>query len=355
MKIGTRTGVSLAGAVFLSFFVGCDAEIRPLPLGFGPAFERLEALQIKRPLVVGSASIEVASRHPDWFPKAEVFGGKSAMRMYARAAQDPALFRQMHRQNGFDAVWISGDLGTSGPLLDSLVADAEWMVFYVDHQGVVFRRTAVMNGLPLEIGPRDSSGLSRSERARVKAATAVNLSTLRREAEAKRMMAEAKEASSGEVDVRVAQARLDLDDGRWDAALAAASGVLGMSRNYVPALSVRARALYASGQFAEAFNCSRKLVERVGGDPLVLFNHAKIAHELRIFGEEIETLKTLIDVVERDGGWSTGYRIYLGQAYAAMGERDLALRELDAAAVDSGLAPDQRAFVDEALEKLRSR
>lgn len=355
MKAAMKKWIVWAAPFLLSFFLGCDVEMRPLPLGFRPAIQQLEGLQIKRLMVVGSASVEVAALHPDWFPKADVFGGKSAMRMYARAAQDPALFRQMHRQIGFDAVWVSGDLGTSGPLLESLVADDEWIPTYTDHQGVVFRRSSVAKGLPLEIGPTESTGLSRSDLARVKAAIAVNLSALRRGADAKRVLLEAKDASSGEVDVRVAEARLELDDGRWDAALAAVSGALGMRRNYVPALSVRARALYASGRFAEAFSSSRKLVERSGGDPLVLFNHAKIAHELRIFGEEIETLKNLIDVVERDGGWSAGYRIYLGQAYAAIGEGDLALQELNAVAADSSLSADQKAFVEEALEKLRSR
>lgn len=343
------------GAVFVSVFVGCDGGVQPLPLGFGPAMGRLEALQIKRLMVVGSASLEVAFRHPDWFPSAESFGGKSVMRMYARAAQDPVLFRQMHRQIGFDALWISGDSGTSAPLIDSLVNDVDWSPWYVDHQGVVFCRASSGTNPPLEIGPSNQSLLRRSELARVKAAVATHLSALRRVGEARRVMGEAKEASTNEADVWVAEARLELDEGRWESALAAVSKALGMRRNYVPALSVKARTLYALGRFAEAFGYSRKLVERAGGDPLVLFNHAKIAHELRLFGEEIETLKTLIEVVERDGGWVAGYRIYLGQAYAAIGEGDLALKEIDAASVDSSLSPDQKAFVREALEKLRHR
>ncbi len=317
--------------------------------------DRLERFSIRHLMVVGAASLEVASRHPSWFPPSELFGGKSALRMYALAAQNVALFRQMHRQVGFDAVWISGDLGTSGPLFDGLVADSEWVPLYVDHQGVVFRRVAIAKDLSLEVGPGSHPGLSRNGLARVKAAVAANLSALKRDSEARQMIREAREASPAEVDVRVAEARLELDGGRWEAAFVAASDALSMRRNYVPALAVKARALYALGRFADAFGCSRKLVERAGGDPLVLFNHAKIAHELRVFGEEIEILKTLIDVVERDGGWTGGYRIYLGQAYAAIGEGDLALGELNAVSGDSSLSADQKAFVQEALEKLKSR
>jgi tetratricopeptide (TPR) repeat protein len=336
-------------------FAGCEGKVQPLPLGYGPAMDRLEGFSIRHLMVVGAASLEVANRHPNWFPSSELFGGKSALRMYALAAQNVALFRQMHRQIGFDAVWISGDLGTSGPLFDGLVTDSEWVPLYVDHQGVVFRRGVTAKDLPLEVGPGSQRGLSRNGTARVKAAVAANLSALRRDSEARQMIREAREASPGEVDVRVAEARLELDGGRWEAALVAASDALSTRRNYVPALAVKARALYALGRFADAFGCSRKLVERAGGDPLVLFNHAKIAHELRVFGEEIETLKTLIDVVERDGGWTSGYRIYLGQAYAAIGEGDLAFGELNAVSGDSGLSADQKAFVQEALEKLKSR
>jgi tetratricopeptide (TPR) repeat protein len=336
-------------------FVGCDGKVQPLPLGFGPAINRLEGFQIRQLMVVGAASVEVAARHPSWFPPSDKFGGKSALRMYAIAAQDFALFRQMHRQIGFDAVWISGDTGTSGPLFEGLVADAGWTPRYVDHQGVIFRGVAVANDLPLEVGPAVDIRLIGKDLARVKAAVAVNLSALRRKDEARRVMGEAREAFGGAVDVLVAEARLELDEGRWDAASASASRALSKSRNYIPALVVKARALYSSGRFAEAFGYSRKLVERAGGDPLILFNHAKIAHELRVFGEEIDTLKSLIEVVERDGGWSAGYRIYLGQAYAAIGDGDLALREFSVAAQDSRLSPDQKAFVQEALEKLRPR
>lgn len=352
MGFGSLWRLSVACVTLL--LCSCGGEIEPLPLGLKGSLERLQGFGVTRPLVTGIGSVDAASGHPEWFPSADLFGGKSALRMYARVAQDAALFRRLDRQLSFDAVWVSGDPGNSGPLLENLVSESGWVAAYVDHQGIIFRRGEA-GSVGLEVGPRDVGGLRPKELARVKSAIAVQLVALRRFTEARNVIAEARRVSSREPDVWVAEARVELGENRWEAAEAAAEKALGLRGRYLPAMSVRARALYSMGRFADAFIWSRRLVERAAGDPLVLFNHAKIAHELRIFGDEVETLRRLIEVVERDGGWSAGYRIYLGQAYAALGEGESALSEFRSVRGDPGLSVDQQSFVKEALEKLEGR
>jgi len=86
------------------------------------------------------------------------------------------------------------------------------------------------------------------------------------------------------------------------------------------------------------------LLEGSPEDPVMLFVHAKIAHEVRSIQEEIEVLRKLIGFAEREKRSTSSYRVYLGQALAMRGEGEEALRELDAALADPDLPPDQLDF-----------
>jgi hypothetical protein len=113
--------------------------------------------------------------------------------------------------------------------------------------------------------------------------------------------------------------------------------------------------LYFSKRFQEAYALSARLLKDAPEDPLMLFSHAKIAHEVRALEEEILVLRKLIDIAERQGRQTSWYRIYLGQAFGLTGDGEGAERELGAALQDSELPEEQREFASDALARVRSK
>jgi tetratricopeptide (TPR) repeat protein len=140
--------------------------------------------------------------------------------------------------------------------------------------------------------------------------------------------------------------------GEWAPAVAAADRALKADRRNRPALSVKAQGLYFSRKFAAAYELSRELLEDAPNDPVMLFNHAKMAHEVRSFDEEIEILRKLIALAEREKRSSCWYQVYLGQALAIIGQGAEALESFEKALADPELPADQRDFAKSAKAKV---
>jgi len=126
--------------------------------------------------------------------------------------------------------------------------------------------------------------------------------------------------------------------------VAAADKALALDKRYAAAQAVKAQGLYFSKRYEEAYVLSRQLLEGSPEYPVMLFAHAKIAHEVRALEEEVEVLRKLIGFAEREKRSSSSYRVYLGQALAMRGAGEEALAELDAALADPELPPDQVDF-----------
>jgi tetratricopeptide (TPR) repeat protein len=143
--------------------------------------------------------------------------------------------------------------------------------------------------------------------------------------------------------------------GQWKEAVTAADQALSIDSDFIPALACKAQSLYAMKYFSDAYNVSRKLIGELGDDPALLFYHAKIAHEARAYADEIRTLQKLITLAEEQKRPTSGYRVYLGQAYASDGQAEPALEQFAKALSDPELPKEQRTFASESAAMIRSR
>ena len=146
-----------------------------------------------------------------------------------------------------------------------------------------------------------------------------------------------------------------MNRGEWKQGLDAADKALDLDDDFLPALATKAQILFATKQFGEAYDISKGLVEKRPEDPNLLFYHAKIAHEAHAYGAEIEVLEKLIALAERDSRPTSGYRIYLAQAYATDGQAKPSIEQFQRALSDPDLPPEQRDFAEKTLAQVKSR
>ena len=90
-------------------------------------------------------------------------------------------------------------------------------------------------------------------------------------------------------------------------------------------------------------------------DPNVLFKHGQIAHEAHAYKAEIRVLEKLIALAESERRSTTGYRLYLAQAYMAAGQGKPAIDNFTRVLADPELPADQRKFSTESIERIKSR
>ena len=146
-----------------------------------------------------------------------------------------------------------------------------------------------------------------------------------------------------------------LDRGEWREASEQVERALSADADFLPALATKTQLLYGMRRYDEAYVLSSQLIEKMPDDPNLLFYHAKIAHEAHAYKTEVETLTKLIAQANEEGRPIGGYQIYLGQAYAAMGDADHALDAYMLVLDDPDLPDDQRAFARENITRIKSR
>jgi tetratricopeptide (TPR) repeat protein len=231
-------------------------------------------------------------------------------------------------------------------LQEHLLRTRDWTLEWVDPWCLLYRRGKA-EGLTIE-ATRGMAGRFAQEKAGVRAqslsAMAERLVGARRFEEALELIGLAKGADAEEPAVWTAEGSYRLARGELAQAVAAADKALALEKRYAAAQAVKAQGLYFSKRYEEAYVLSRSLLEGSPEDPVMLFVHAKIAHEVRSLQEEIEVLRKLIGFAERERRSTSSYRVYLGQALAMRGAGEEALVELDAALADPDLPPDQLDF-----------
>lgn len=345
-------GLSVA---VLWFFAGCHkGGGDPLVLSPDLALERLAQIQARTVYFNGAAFPALKRAAPGWLPEADRDVTSPRVRSLAQAAQSPRLFRQMDRQEHFDAILLFGDPVQHKPLLEHLIQSGDWALDWVDPASLVYVRGA-QEGISMERIRAVASrweGAPRRQRAEAWAALAERLVAAHRKDAGAEFLLAAREADPGSASVWVAEGNYRLARGEWAKALEAAELALGVDARNRGALSVKAQALYYSKRFKQAYAISAALLQDAPEDPVMLFTHAKIAHEVRSLEEEVEILRKLIGIAEREQRSTSWYRVFLGQALAVSGKGPESLAEFRLALQDPDLPQDQRVFARDAMARV---
>jgi tetratricopeptide (TPR) repeat protein len=305
------------------------------------------ALEAKTLFYNGMASPWVAKERPELAQPARAAA-------FAQAVQDPKLFRKLDRESRFDAIWLCGDPSQFKPLLEHLLETPDFTLAYLDQTSLVFRR----GGGTWDIAQLDTLRANFSapgEQAAFLAGAATRLLGIRRLEDAKRCLEQAQKLDSSSPDVWSGWSTWRMLRGEMPAAVEAADKALALDPDSLPALACKTQALYASKQFSPAFDLSERLVALSPDEPGALFYHAKISHEAHAYYAEIRTLEHLIDLATSSGADVSGYRIYLGQAFAAKGDAESAMDQLSRALVDPELPREQRKFCDNLFNQIKER
>ena len=279
---------------------------------------------------------------------------RSRAAAFAQAAQDPRLFRKLDRELRFASVWLCGDPSQFKPLLEHLLETKDFGLSYLDHTSLVFRRggatweTAKLEALRARFPVA-------SEQAAFLAQAASRLLAIRQPEPARHCLEEAEKLDAAAPEVWSGWSSWRMARGEFPAAIEAADRALALDPDFLPALACKTQILYASKKFSDAYDLSERLLERAPDDPGTLFYHAKIAHEAHAYDAEIRTMKHLIELAARGGASVSGYRIYLGQAYAAKSDAENAMDQLSLALIDTELPREQRQFADELFNQIKER
>ena len=278
-------------------------------------------------------------------------------RNFARAVQLPKFFRQLDRQLRFDTLLLVGNPSEYRPLLEHLVEVKDFAPVYVDHWAIIFKRGATSPWEPAHLDALRArlAVLTPRDQATALAETAVRLGSLRRVEEARGLLDEAQGLDGQSPAMWNGRAVLHSQRGEWKEALGCADRALAGKKEPLAALATKAQALYAIKQFSAAYDLSSELIERVPEDPGILFYHAKIAHEAHAYKAEIAALEKLIAQASAARWPTSGYSIYLGQAYAAVSEAERSVAAFAKALEDDDLPKEQRDFALENIRRIKSR
>jgi len=291
---------------------------------------------------------DLAAARPD------LVAGGTGERAFAQGVQMPEVFRELDHQRQFDAVLLSGDPTTYKPLLKHFGDTKDFVLAWLDNVDLIFRRpgAAAWKEADLTATAGEFKG---EDRARFLSGAATRLVAIGQLPMAKRAL----DAAQGDAkELPEYWTALGLYDGkiaRWQDALDALDRALALDGDYTPALTTKAQILFGSRRFEDAMHITDKVVEEHPDDPSMLFLHATISHEAHSYDREIAALKHLIELAEAQGQSTTGYRIYLGQAYAESGEAMLSLVQFKAALDAPDISAAQKEFAQDCVGKIRAK
>lgn len=276
-------------------------------------------------------------------------------RSFNQAVADAKLFRTLDRKYRFETLLLVGDPSQYRTLLDHLIETKDFTLSYADHTSLVYTRGGAV-WTPAALEPlRKAFAGSKNELAQVLALTGIKLVSAKKETEGKALLEEAGRLDSGLPDVWHGLALYDLERGQLTDALALAEKALKLDAKHLGALAVKTQVYFAAKRFSEAYDLSKQLLERLPEDPNMLFKHAQIAHEAKAYKGEIEALEKLIALAEAEKRPTTGYHLYLAQAYTAAGQGGPAIEHYSKVLADPEAPKEQREFSQDAIERIKSR
>lgn len=326
------------------------------PLLESPAL-LLAGVQAKTLYFNGPAYEWLRSRRPELLAPEDRAGPTDRTRAFAQAVLAPTLFRQADRQQRFDALLFLGDPSQYRPLLEHLVETKDWSLSYVDHWGLVFRRAGGPAWKLADLEPvraRFAAAAAR-DRAMFLAQTGMKLLAAREFTAARQVLEEAAQLDARLPEVWNGLAVWHLQRREYAEAFAEADRALALDPEHLPSLATKSLLLYGTRQFSEAYALSSQLIARLPEDPNLLFYHAKIAHEAHAYTAEVEALKKLIARAEDEDRPLSGYQLYLGQAYLALGDGPGAIDAFMRVLNDPDLPQDQRDFARANISRIKKR
>ncbi len=325
----------LAGILLVGMMFSACSRQGQLPEPVLDAAEVAAALQ-----ALDGGKIFVAVDSLDWFT-GQGFTGWSVpidQHQARRAGLEAEYWRQLDREQRFDAVGFFGTAAESLSLLDHLVKSSDWNPVWVGSSGCLFQRRADPNAWQLS-GAKASASQVR---------WLLNLGKL--QAAAAQIGKLDQELDAGEKNAL--QALLAAEYGEWGKVVQLTSTV-GTRDGETARL--RARALIEQGRGRDAWHLTRELVRGRSVDGPLLFLHARAARAAKAWQAEIEALEKLVSLVESKQAPSARYKVYLAQAHASAGHGEQALVLFRELAQDQSLPPAQRQFVVTALERLEQQ
>ncbi len=276
---------------------------------------------------------------------------------FAQSAHDPRAWRRLDRERRFDTVWLMGDPAEYRPLLDHLRQSPDWKLAYLDPTSFLFRRSTEMLWRPGDLDALKGrfSNHPRREQAAMRVHVAQRLAAIHEMTEAKTLLDEALSLDPTSAPAWTQLACHEALLGRWEAALDASTRALKIDADYPPAMAAHANALFAFGKFSQALGVTRKLVKISPRDGPTLYLHAKVTNAAKAHTEEVEVLKTIIEINTERHLPVSSWQVFLGQAYAATGQAVPALEAFDAALSNPDLSDAEREFAEKGVERLRGR
>ena len=278
-------------------------------------------------------------------------------RSFVQAAQNPTLWRKLDRQYRFDEILLSGDPTTYSSLLQHLLETGDWTLTYLDQTSLIFRRPPVTSWTLADLEPlkKKFASVSTSDRVTFLVQLAGRLSAITQFNQAKRLLDEALKLNPKAPDALTQLALYYAHFGQWPQALAKTEAALAVDHAFQPALIIRCQALQAMNRFDEALTVTDQLMEISPNDMGTLWLHAIASHRAHDYTREIAALKVLIDLAGQQKYPTSYYRIYLGQAHAAVGSALPALEQFQKALAAGDLSPDEIKFANESIERIKSR
>jgi tetratricopeptide (TPR) repeat protein len=273
---------------------------------------------------------------------------------YARAVQMPAVFRAQDHERQFDALLLSGDPTTYKPLLKHLAESKDFVLTWLDNAVLIFRRPGARAWTEADLVTQ-AGQFQGENKARFLSGAATRLVAIGQLPMAKRALDVAQPLGGSLPEMWTALALYDGEIQHWKEAIDALDRALALDPNFTPAMTTKAQILFGARRFDEALAISDKVVEEYPDDPSMLFLHATISHEAHAYEREIAALKHLIEMAEAQGQSTTGYRIYLGQAYAETGDAMPSLIEFKKALEAGDISPEQRKFAQDCVDKIGER
>jgi predicted Zn-dependent protease len=321
--------------------------LRSLPPSPGPLFFNLESL----PFLKGN-----------WQQWGAAFGSTSLLPEelavpFDATTRNPQAWRVLDRKWHFGAVLLSGDPANFRPLLEHLRSSSDWKLTQIDPVSYLFQRNAARSWTNADLAPLlevfAQHSVKEQHAARVQVAH--RLLFVGELPAAQALLDEVLKADPDSIAAWTELASVHGKAGKWKESMEAADHALALDDHYRPARMAQANAFYALGRFDKALFVTRNLFQEAPADGQILLLHAKVSHAAHAYQEEIAVLQTMITAAQGASQPVGLLQIYLGQAYAAIGDGNSAHDQLEAALKDPGISADDRAFAQKALERFTGK